>query len=98
MGQCKKDVIPLLTRWSYIFLALTHRYDGVVSFFVVTQVRYSRPCLFPAMIIVTNFLYSTSFYCTCLQVSKFCDEANKVLNAKKPPADKDVKLKQLHER
>ena len=26
MGQCKKDVTPLLTRWSYIFLALTHPY------------------------------------------------------------------------
>ena len=26
MGQCKKDVTPLLTHWSYIFLALTHRY------------------------------------------------------------------------
>ena len=26
MGQCKKDITPLLTHWSYIFLALTHRY------------------------------------------------------------------------
>ena len=26
MGLCKKDVTPLLTHWSYIFLALTHRY------------------------------------------------------------------------
>ena len=26
MGQCKKDVTPLLTHWSYVFLALTHRY------------------------------------------------------------------------
>ena len=26
MGQCKKDVIPLLTHWSYVFLTLTHRY------------------------------------------------------------------------
>ena len=26
MGWCKKDVTPLLTHWSYIFLALTHRY------------------------------------------------------------------------
>ena len=26
MGQCKKDVTPLLMHWSYIFLALTHRY------------------------------------------------------------------------
>ena len=27
MGECKKDVTPLLTHWSYIFLALTHRND-----------------------------------------------------------------------
>ena len=25
MGYCKKDITPLLTRWGYIFLALTHR-------------------------------------------------------------------------
>ena len=24
MGYCKKDVTPLLTHWSYVFLALTH--------------------------------------------------------------------------
>ena len=28
MGWCKKDVTPLLTHWSDVFLALTHRYDG----------------------------------------------------------------------
>ena len=27
MGSCKKDVTPLLTHWSYVFLALTHRDD-----------------------------------------------------------------------
>ena len=26
MGESKKDVDPLLTHWSYVFLALTHRY------------------------------------------------------------------------
>ena len=26
MGLCKKDITPLVTRWSYVFLALTHRY------------------------------------------------------------------------
>ena len=26
MGQCKKDITPLLTHWSNVFLALTHRY------------------------------------------------------------------------
>ena len=25
MAQCKKDVTPLLTHWSYVFLALSHR-------------------------------------------------------------------------
>ena len=25
MGKCKKDVTPLLTHWSYVFLTLTHR-------------------------------------------------------------------------
>ena len=25
MGKCKKDATPLLTHWSYVFLALTHR-------------------------------------------------------------------------
>ena len=24
--ECKKDLTPLLMHWSYIFLALTHRY------------------------------------------------------------------------
>ena len=28
MGWCKKDVTPLLTHWSYVFLALTH---GIVK-------------------------------------------------------------------
>ena len=28
MGHCKKDITPLLTHWSYVFLALTHQ-DGV---------------------------------------------------------------------
>ena len=27
MGWCKKDVAPLLTHWSYVLLALTHRND-----------------------------------------------------------------------
>ena len=32
MGYCKKDVTPLLTHWSYIFLALTHRYGIYFKF------------------------------------------------------------------
>ena len=27
MGLCKKDVTPLLTHWSYVFLALNPRYE-----------------------------------------------------------------------
>ena len=27
MGLCKKDITPLLTHWSYVFLAITHRND-----------------------------------------------------------------------
>ena len=29
MGWCKKDAIPLLTHWSYVFLARTYRDDGL---------------------------------------------------------------------
>ena len=28
MGKCKKDITPLLKHWSYVFLALTHRYNA----------------------------------------------------------------------
>ena len=31
MGWCKKDVTPLLTHWSYVFLALTHPDNGSLS-------------------------------------------------------------------
>ena len=27
MGKCKKSVTPLLTPWSFVFLALTRRYN-----------------------------------------------------------------------
>ena len=30
MGECKKDVTPLLTHWSYFFLALTYRNVGLI--------------------------------------------------------------------
>ena len=32
MGLCKKDVTPLLTHWSYVFLALTHRIKPQICF------------------------------------------------------------------
>ena len=31
MGWYKKDVTPLLTHWSYVFLALTHWYNSIWS-------------------------------------------------------------------
>ena len=31
MGKCKKDVTPLLTHWSYVFLALTRRFAFVYT-------------------------------------------------------------------
>ena len=37
MGWCKEDRTPLLTHWSYVFLALTHRYEEQPAF------SYSRP-------------------------------------------------------
>ena len=30
MGQCKKDVTPMLTHWSYVFLAPTQRYGNEI--------------------------------------------------------------------
>ena len=41
MGQCKKDVTPLLMHWSYIFLALTHRYDISQLFYILYTARIS---------------------------------------------------------
>ena len=37
MGQCVKNVTPLLTHWSYVFLAQTHRYCVNVSTSVVVR-------------------------------------------------------------
>ena len=31
MGQCKKDVTPSLTHWSYVFLALSHKNDVIIN-------------------------------------------------------------------
>ena len=37
MDQCKNDVSPLLTHWSYVFLALTHRYIGCRHYSPITR-------------------------------------------------------------
>ena len=63
MSQCKKDIPPLLTHWSYVFLALTHRnvghYTEIPSYpfsILVTMVQLSRAIstarddLLPAML------------------------------------------------
>ena len=39
MGLCKKDVTPVLTHWSYVFLVLTHR-SGVITWNSCSSVWY----------------------------------------------------------
>ena len=48
MGYCKKDVTPLLTYWSYVFLALTHRYasDHGACVHDLLSMPYMRAYLF----------------------------------------------------
>ena len=43
MGQCKKDVTPLLTHWNCVFFALTHRYvlHLLQAVFVFMWVQFS---------------------------------------------------------
>ena len=45
MSQCKKDVTPLLTHWSYIFLALTHRYGTLVYYTPLCEHRTAADIL-----------------------------------------------------
>ena len=43
IGWCKKDVTPLLTHWSYVFLALTHRFvHFILASVPVSQSRRIR--------------------------------------------------------
>ena len=37
LGYCKNDVTPLLTHWSYVFLALTHRYITLKALFSISS-------------------------------------------------------------
>ena len=50
MGSCKKDVTPLLTHWSYVFLAQTHRslFGGTAAFPIMTYFlnHTKRPMVF----------------------------------------------------
>ena len=45
-GRCKKDVTPLLTHWSYVFLALSHR--------IYTPHSWSFQCWLPVSHILSR--------------------------------------------
>ena len=46
--SAKKDVTPLLTHWSYVFLALTHRYEltkvSHIMVYVCVETERPSPC------------------------------------------------------
>ena len=58
MGECKKDVTPLLTHWSYVFLALTHRHFPFQTHITPLTVLYSSS--------------SSCNICTCKRSSANC--------------------------
>ena len=43
VGLCKKKVTPLIMHWSYIFLALTNRYDITMTNLLWTHERHPKP-------------------------------------------------------
>ena len=43
MGQCKKDVTPLLTHWSYVFLALTYWKSSTKPSLTLNQLSVYHP-------------------------------------------------------
>ena len=45
MGQCKKDVTPLLMHWSYVFLALTHWFVLVMKIYFRKHIKTCLPFL-----------------------------------------------------
>ena len=62
MGLCLKDVTPLLTHWSCIFLALTHRYNVQAPkrqhAFVVTNDNPVHLCILQHYACSYSLLYS----------------------------------------
>ena len=40
MGQCKKYITPLLMLWSYVFIALTHRYWSLARVTTALEMRW----------------------------------------------------------
>ena len=65
MALCKKDVTPLLTYWSYVFLALTHRYIIISSGMLRKQfvLTVGIQCLkwYPTSLISAKALVAVSF-------------------------------------
>ena len=80
MGQCKKDVTPLLAHWSYIFLAPTHRYNVIVlvnmSLHVIHHVFCGiQNCLYNVLCMIENyFMYMNIMFL------RLCSTVNWVLN------------------
>ena len=52
MGQCKKDVTPLLTHRSYVFFALTHRY--------MDNSQPEMHCIYEILICIEHFAHQPS--------------------------------------
>ena len=57
MCSCKKDVTPLLTHWSYVFLVLTHRY--VVPFLCLGRNNWNESCPYHALLMPWLCFYQT---------------------------------------
>ena len=60
MGECKKDVIPVLMHWSYVFLSLTHRYS--VGNLLIPSQRYHMDGMLHKRFSISAYAMS---YCTC---------------------------------
>ena len=104
MGQCKKDVTPLLVHWSYIFLALTHRYLiqsnpsnlYLCSFEMVqfpwavlkSTVTQSRLIIFQSLLTVLCTLHST--HCQSLLLCKETAKQSMFQTVLCQPADRQA--------
>ena len=73
MGSCKKDLTPLLTHWSYISLALSHRYvakASVISSLVLTL--YIMLCFWRSINMHLHFIPFLHIEMTQIFVFAFC--------------------------
>ena len=67
-GQCNKDVTPLLMHWSYIFLALSHRYIGDLNLMIKTSQPFLRTFVLNySYIRKVDVVYSRPFYEKCIE-------------------------------